>query len=962
MVDESRRRFIMGSGAVLAGGGLLLSLKQLEWPDDDGAVALSDAPRDAAPAYTTFEDLYRQQWTWDSVAKSTHFVNCWYQRGCAWDVFVKDGIVWREEQTGNYAQIAPNVPDYNPRGCQKGGCYSQKMYDEGRIKYPLKRVGERGEGRWQRITWEEGLQEIADRIIDVMISDGPGSIVWDMGTANTGGCNGTGVHRSGHVLDTPILDVNSDVGDHHPGAQVTAGKISFSGSMDDLFLSDLILIWGGNPTYTQIPNAHFINEARYNGAHIVTIAPDYNASSIHADTWIPVNVGTDAALGLALCQVIVEEGLENRAFIAEQTDLPLLVRKDTGLFLRGSDMEAGGAEDRFYLHDVVTGKIRACPHKSLALEGIQPALEGEFQARTLHGPVTVTPVFALLERQLADYTPEKASAITGIGADTIRALARRIAKARAATMVTQSVFSKFYHGLEMERCQILVLTLCGQIGRKGSGIVGFPAMTIAGSETINVSDADYSPKVGAMLLKLKAAPAFLKAKLAGMTDEMIVYDMVRDSYRQGGYIASNLYWYQVGLGKLIGSSAQYDPTMKRELDAFLQEAYEKGWQIRPPQNRPRIFLEVGGNILRRTRGYNRLYETLIKDLDLLVTFDWRMSNTALHSDYIFPAAGWYEKNDITWATPLAPYAHIISQAVPPVGESKSDWAFTCLLQKTIQKRARERNIETFVDRAGKTRRLDQVYDEFSFKGRYDENSDEKVLTDLLEMTTNLGGISWAEIKEKGYARYTGLGMSFINIGNATDIEPEATITANTWHTDDKLPWPTLTRRLQFYIDHPFFMEQGEQLPIHKDSPRLGGNYPLHLTQGHTRWSIHASWRDHRNLLRLQRGEPVILINAEDARRRHIEDGERVRVYNDIDSYETMAKIAPSLRPGQVMQFHAWEPYQFKDGKSYATITPSPINPLQVAGGYFHLQPLPDAATPGPSDRDTRVEFERIARA
>lgn len=230
------------------------------------------------------------------------------------------------------------------------------------------------------------------------------------------------------------------------------------------------------------------------------------------------------------------------------------------------------------------------------------------------------------------------------------------------------------------------------------------------------------------------------------------------------------------------------------------------------------------------------------------------------------------------------------------------------------------------------------------------------------MVDNLGGISWDEIKQKGFARYTGLGSQYLNLGNATDIEPQQTITANTWHTVKKQPWPTLTRRIQFYIDHPFFLEQGEQLPMHKESPAIGGTYPLRMTGGHTRWSIHASWRDDANLLRLQRGEPEIHIGAVDAAQRGIGDGDRVRVFNDVGDFETMAKVIPGLRPGQVLIHHAWEPFQYAGRRSYATVTASPINPLQLAGGYFHLQPLPNAATPGPSDRDTRVEIERVVSA
>ena len=137
--------------------------------------------------------------------------------------------------------------------------------------------------------------------------DGPGSIYWDLGSGASNGCHGLGLTRTGYLLDTPILENTTEIGDHMPGVTTTTGKLVFNSSMDDLHYSDLILIWGGNPNYTHIPNAHFIYEARYNGAHVVTITPDYNPSAIHADEWVPVNLGSDAALALSMAQVIVEE-------------------------------------------------------------------------------------------------------------------------------------------------------------------------------------------------------------------------------------------------------------------------------------------------------------------------------------------------------------------------------------------------------------------------------------------------------------------------------------------------------------------------------------------------------------------------------------------------------------------------------------------------------------------------------
>jgi len=202
-------------------------------------------------------------------------------------------------------------------------------------------------------------------------------------------------------------------------------------------------------------------------------------------------------------------------------------------------------------------------------------------------------------------------------------------------------------------------------------------------------------------------------------------------------------------------------------------------------------------------------------------------------------------------------------------------------------------------------------------------------------------------------------MSPTYIGNAADIKPDETIVANSWHVQKKIPWPTLTRRMQFYIDHPFYKETGEVLPVHKDNPAVGGDYPLKMTGGHNRWSIHAMWRDHVNLSRLQRGEPLMFISSGDARQRKIVDGNQLRVFNDIGEFQIQAKVSPSLKPGQVVVYHAWEPFQFKGEKSHQALIPSPLNPVQLAGGYFHLQPMVLMQQPGSTDRGTRVEVEVI---
>ena len=960
-MELSRRTLLIG-----AGGAVVLSMGYLGWRARQDGTAPPPAPGTGATpipqvAYESYEDIWRAKWQWDSVAKGTHFVNCWYQRGCNWNVYVKDGIVWREEQSGTYEPIDPKIPDYNPRGCNKGACYSERMYDGARMRHPLKRVGERGEGKWQRVSWEEALNDIADKMIDAMVSeDGPGSITWDQGTAQTNGGAGFAMMRTSLVLDTPVLDVNTEIGDHRPGFCVTTGKMVYCSSSDDLFYSDLILIWGGNPIYTQIPNAHFITEARYNGARVITIAPDYSASSIHADQWVPVKVGSDAALGLGMAQVMIAEGLYNKRYVQEQTDLPLLTRVDNGHFLRGSDLKAGGSGDTFYFFDLATKRPVEVSKKTLELGALDPALEGEFEVDTAQGKLKVRPVFAQLREHLQQYEPEKASAFCGVDAETIRQLARDLAKARAATCISQSNFSKYYHGVEMERAQILCFALAGQMGRKGAGYMAFPYLSIDGADAVANLKGAGSPKLQLAALGLKMAPHFIAAKLRGQTKEMTIFDLAREEARKGAFPPSLLWLYhQGGYKDLYGRSAEWDPYMKRPISSFMDEAIEKGWQLKPG-TRPRIFMEAGGNVLRRFRAYDVMIEKLLPKLDLMVTIDWRMSNTALYSDYVLPAAAWYEKDDITWATPLSPFSQVVTRATKPVAEAKADWEIHCLLLKTIQRRAAERGLQGFKDRHGEERSFD-VYDQFTFSGRYTENNVEELLDLILSVSTNVGDADWQKLKEKGFQRFTALGDNgFMNIGNATDVRENETITAGLWHTEKKMPWPTLTRRIQFCIDHPFYDELGERLPVHKDHPGIGGQYPLYMTGGHTRWSIHASWRDQKYMLQLNRGEPVIFMSVEDAQARGIKDGDRVRVFNDINSSEMQVRVAAAHRPGQATCYHAWEPFMYKDRKSYGTLTPNPINPVQLAGGYYHLQQMPALFSPGSTDRATRIEIERVA--
>ena len=951
----SRRTFLVGAAAGAA--TVAIAYWRLRPVERGAPAAVPTATTAAPPAYGDWRDVYRERWAWDRIVKSTHFVNCWYQAHCAWNVYVKDGVVWREEQVAAYPQVRDDVPDFNPRGCQKGACYSERMYDPARLRYPMKRAGERGSGKWQRISWDEALTGIADSVLDTITKEGSDRVIWELGPLYTMGTFGAAHQRLSFLLDCTSLDMNTEIGDGHRGVGETFGKIVFERSADDYFFSDLILIWGGNPIATQIPNAHFLLEARYKGAEIVTIAPDVSPSSVHADLWVPVKPGCDAALGLSMANVILGEKLYDAAFLREQTDMPLLVREDTRRYLRASDLRQGGSDEELYLHDPKRG-IVAVPKKELRLGDLEPSLEGRFEVTLADGKkATVRPVFELLRDRVAAYGPEQATKLCGTPPSVIRSLARRIAKAKSACTVTTSNFGKYYHGNLTERTMALVLALGGHYGKKGSGFVGFPFLVHDGLEKMTFQSFDLPDR-----LKILAGmlPKRLELQLEGYTEEMLVYERSRNMFGSGMASSGALFWYvHGGLLKASEKLQEWDPYLKRPVKDVLAESFEKGWQhVWPkPGNDPRVMFVYGSNPLRRIRCYPLLLENLWPKLHTIVTLDWRMTSTGQFSDYVLPVSAWYERTEHKWVTPLMPFIHAGEKATTYY-EAKSDWEVISLLAQAVHRRAKERGIDGFTDRFGKPRPLGDLYDRFSQHGEFGPTDDDKVARKLLENASNLEGVSWDELKKTGFARFTGVGGSAVSIGNATTIEPNDTITPLTKHVIDKEPYPTLSRRMQFYLDQELYLEMDETLPIHKDPPTAGGNYPLMLTGDHTRWSIHSAWRDDALMLRQQRGAPVMYISTADADARGIRDGETVKVFNDLNSFQVMAKTSPAVRPGQLILYHAWENFQFAGGRGFQNLIPSPLNPVELSGGQFHLRPMSICMQPSHTDRDTHVEVVR----
>ncbi|MCL6646008.1 MAG: molybdopterin-dependent oxidoreductase [Dehalococcoidia bacterium] len=710
------------------------------------------------------------------------------------------------------------------------------------------------------MSWDEALTQVADGILDAIEEQGPESIIFEFGSGEGGTVHGAiPGWRLMRLIGATVLDNNALTSDFNVGIYETFGKFHFVSSIDDWYHADLLLLWHMNPLYTRIPSAHYITEARYNGARVVSIAPDYNASTIHADLYVPVEPGSDAALALAVCKIVIDQGAVNEAFVKEQTDLPLLVRSDTGRFLRQPDVEGEGREDQLYVWDREAGRLAKAPRKTLKLGKIDPALEGAYRVRLYGGSeVEVRPAFALLRDLLEDYTPERASRITGTSPRLIERLARMVIEAKRIHILQGFNTPKYYHGDLMERAMALVLALTGNFGRQGTGMRGWNS-----SQLVMANNLKSKPGFeGFMELAQKQLEIEheVKKRDPDLTPEMVAIEVEREEAKRSALAPLNMgamtvpphfFWYWHGGYREVWNRRDWSDTgMKRSFDEYFREAVEKGWWegvVQPkPDQETRVFIGACGNTLRRTRGGGKLLlENAWPRFKLVVTIDYRMSSTARQSDIFLPAAAYYEKTDFRFPTAHLNFLVFTDKAVDPPGEAKPEWEIFYLLAQKLEERAKARGLDSYRDRHDPPRefRFDGLLHRYSMGGQIGPHDEDKLAEDLLYDTVRAGALpertSLKTIRKKGILRFTHVGIDAVGMNMATDIKPDKTINPLTWHVDKKLPYPTYTRRIQFYIDHEWFLEAGEELPVHKETPKQGGDREFRLTSGHMRWSIHS---------------------------------------------------------------------------------------------------------------------------
>lgn len=324
---------------------------------------------------------------------------------------MKRGIVTWEMQALDYPIIADDIPPYEPRGCQRGISASSYLYSPLRVKYPYVRGAlidlwqkakrrhpddpiaawesvvtdpasrktyheARGKGGFRRTSWDEVNEIIAAANIFTVQRYGSDRIVGFSPIPAMSMVSYAAGARFMQLMGGVSLSFYDWYCDLPPASPEVWGEQTDVAESADWYHSKFIATVGSNVLMTRTPDAHFLAEARHQGAKVVVFSPDFSQTSKVADEWIPIHQGQDGAFWMAVNQVILKEFYAEREvpyftkYLKENTDSAFLVQLEPdgngryrlGALLRASQIERTRGEEnaewKMFMFDAATGDLR----------------------------------------------------------------------------------------------------------------------------------------------------------------------------------------------------------------------------------------------------------------------------------------------------------------------------------------------------------------------------------------------------------------------------------------------------------------------------------------------------------------------------------------------------------------------------------------------------------------------------
>ncbi len=518
-------------------------------------------------------------------------------------------------------------PDHDhPNGgvmCIKGKAAPELVYNADRLDYPLRRTRPKGDPDpgWQRVSWEEALDDIARRLLDTRDRHGAQAIALAKGTKS-----GTSVDdverwlgRLLHLIGSPNWVSTTHVCNWHKD---TGFSYTFGSNLPtpDLEHSNTFLLWGHNPSATSLILAHDIVQARSRGMKTVVVDPRRIGIGAQADLLLQPRPGTDGALALALIHCLMEESWYDAAFARQWTNGTFLLNPGTDRLVTEADLSSDGVTQRYVVWNETSSQPAIYDPATGTYDGdrVLPAL---FGTRSLKGKdgaeILCKPVFERLGEIAAEFAPERSEKIHWVPAQKVWQTALLLAHNRPVSMYMWNGVGQHTNATQTSRAIATLYALIGDFDRRG-GNVSFPKVPVN-----DVGGKEFLPKeAGAMRVGRERKPLGPPAK--------------------------------------PGNCAAYDV-----FNAILDE---KPYPIK-------ALLNFGSNTIM-SNADSRRGRAAMEALEFGVAADLFMTPTAELCDYVLPATSFLEMANVTYAFEHRPNGktHLQYRAavVDPLAERRPD--------------------------------------------------------------------------------------------------------------------------------------------------------------------------------------------------------------------------------------------------------------------------------------------------
>lgn len=494
-----------------------------------------------------------------------------------------------------------------------------------RLRYPMRRTHPKGSADpgWQRISWDEALGTVAERLRALARAHGPESVAFSSASPSTSAIVDCvdWIQRLQRAFGSPNFVTTMELcgWGRYLASLYTYGASVPGEYMPDLDHAGCILFWGYNPAVSRLAHATATRAALHRGARLVVVDPRRAGLATKADPWLRVRPGTDAALALALTHVMIEHGWYDDAFVRRWTNGPLLVRNDTGRWLRAGDLSPGGNTGHYVAWDAVAGQPvvvdPAAGGTDVGHHG-RLALGGVISVPTAAGPVACRPAFDLLAEQCRAWRPAVSEPVTGVPPAEIERAARVLWDHRPVAFYTWSGLEQHSTTTQIVRAVNVLYALTGCFDAPGGNVRFTPVPTnpIDGMELLGPAQA---------------------AKAIGVGDRPL-------GPARFGFVTG-------------------------------EDFYTAALEGRP--YRPRALVGFGANLVM-AHGDSARGRDALRTLDFQVHLDLFMSPTAEQADIVLPVTSAFEAEGLKVGFEISQEAQSLVQLraplVPRVGEARPD--------------------------------------------------------------------------------------------------------------------------------------------------------------------------------------------------------------------------------------------------------------------------------------------------